>query len=131
MKGFTPEARQVMDHLLDQFDVRECDILSAILQYGDYSMFIRSVEKSITKPTMRTRSSTYTRRTDPASIKSRGSQYGFSDMKLGGRYEVEAANIDRVISAARLHAMRRGLDYWYQRVDGKKSVLVCFMEKQR
>lgn len=132
MRGLTKSAQEVMNDLLDRFDVRECDILSAILESSDPVDLIRTVEVSIKAPTMKTRSSTYSRRIEQRSIKPRASKYGFGSMAMGIEYDVHCdahASPDQIIGSARLYAMRHGLDYWYMRLSGGRSVRVSFNQK--
>lgn len=133
MRGLSKDAQRVLDDLVDRNDGRECEILSAILSFCDPTALHAAVARGFSAPTMRTRSSTYKRRTSAKVTVSRRSKYGFYEMEMGHRYTVDCdihTSANQVLSAARIFAMRNNLDYWYERINNSRSVLISFTKKQ-
>lgn len=134
MKGISEKAQKTLDTLQGMFMLRECDMLSAIIEGLPLDHMASLIRTSVQPDAPKLRPSKYARRIDTASMKVRQSKYGFADMQPGVRYTIECdihTSTDYPIQAAKRFAQRMNYDYWYQRVKGARAVMVCFYTKSK
>lgn len=132
MKGISKAAQFNLDVLIDEFHLRECDLISLIIEGLSINHMVSLVRERTHPNAPKLRPAKYERRIETGSMRVRQSKYGFADMTLGQRHKVVCdshTSRDYPIQAARRYALRMGYDFWYQRVVGERAVLVCFTKK--